>query len=201
MLAHLLRSALFVALALPGIDLLLALAAGALATPYRTILRDTGLWSTRFLVLGLLLSPLARMTGQAWLTAPRRMIGLFAAAYAFVHAWAWCRQYGYDWTFLLGELPRLYLLLGLVAALMLVPLAATSNARARSALGAAWSRLHQLAWPIAIAAVLHFALTRAVPPRESLVLGAMLVLAVVSKLLMARRMTAIGAFAKSPPSA
>lgn len=179
MIPRLARGFVFLLLAAPGIDLLLAFAAGTLATPYRTILHETGFWSVRLLVLGLLLSPLAKLTGRAWLTAPRRMIGLFAAAYAFVHAWAWCRQYRYDWAFLLGELPRLYLLLGLVAVLLLVPLTLTSNAWARRALGAAWARLHQLAWPIAITAVLHFALSRAFPTRESLLHAALLVLAVV----------------------
>lgn len=186
MIVHLLRAGLFVALALPAVDLLLAFATGALASPYRTILRETGLWSARLLVAGLLLSPIARLTGLAWLTAPRRMIGLYAAFYAFVHAWAWCRQYGYDWAFLLGELPRLYLLLGLAAVLLLVPLTLTSNAAARRRLGAHWARLHQLAWPIAVAAVLHFILTRAIPPRESLVHAALLVLAVALRPLASR---------------
>ncbi|MBL8699513.1 MAG: ferric reductase-like transmembrane domain-containing protein [Alphaproteobacteria bacterium] len=186
MIARIARIVVFLVLALPGIDLLLAFATGALATPYRTILHETGLWSARLLVLGLLLSPIARLSRQAWLTAPRRMIGLFAAAYAFVHAWAWCRQYRYDWLFLLGELPRLYLLLGLAAVLMLVPLTLTSNAAARRALGAAWARLHQLAWPIAITAVLHFALSRAFPTRESLLLGGLLVVAAVLRALASR---------------
>lgn len=180
--ARLLRILVFVAAATPGVLLGLAFVAGALATPYRTILHETGLWSMRLLTLGLLLSPAARLTGIGLFNVPRRMLGLFAASYAFVHAWAWCRQYGYDWSFLLGELPRTYLLVGLAATLMLVPLVATSNAWARARMGEAWARLHQLAYVIAIAALLHFMLSRALPPRESWVHLALVLLAVVHRL-------------------
>jgi sulfoxide reductase heme-binding subunit YedZ len=177
--ARLLRILVFVAAATPGVLLGLAFLAGALATPYRTILHETGLWSMRLLSAGLLLSAAARLSGVGLFGVPRRMLGLFAAFYAFVHAWAWCRQYGYDWGFLLGELPRAYLLAGLAAVLMLVPLVATSNAWARARMGAAWARLHQLAYAIALAALVHFMLSRAFPPWESwvhlvLVAGAVL---------------------------
>jgi len=185
--ARLARAALFALLALPGAVLAWDWAEGALATPYRAILRETGLWSMRLLVAGLLLSPLAALLGRAWIVAPRRMVGLFAAAYAFVHAWAWCRQYGYDWRFLANELPRAYLLLGLAAVAMLVPLVATSNAAARRALGAAWSRLHRLAWAIAIAAALHFMLSRARVPVEAWIEAALLALALVLARRRARR--------------
>jgi sulfoxide reductase heme-binding subunit YedZ len=179
--SRLLRVAVFILAAAPGVALALDLASGVLATPYRTILRETGLWSMRLLVLGLLLSPLARLSGSALLAAPRRMVGLFAAAYAFAHGWAWCRQHGYDWGFLLGELPRAYLLAGLAALLLLVPLVATSSALARARLGAAWARLHRLAIPVAILAAIHFLLSRALPPRESLVHAALLALALAER--------------------
>jgi methionine sulfoxide reductase heme-binding subunit len=182
--ARVIRVATFAAAAAPAAMLALDFAAGALVTPYRTILHETGLWSMRLLSLGLLLAPLARLTGVASFNVPRRMLGLFAASYAFAHAWAWCRQYGYDWGFLLPELWRLYLALGLAAVLLLVPLTATSNALARERLGATWARLHQLAYAIALLALLHFMLSRAVPPRESwihLVLVAMAVAHRVSR--------------------
>lgn len=184
---RLLRVAVFILAAAPGVALALDFASGSLATPYRTILRETGLWSMRLLVLGLLLSPLARLAGSALLAVPRRMVGLFAAAYGFAHGWAWCRQYGYDWAFLLGELPRPYLLAGLASLLLLVPLVATSSALARARLGAAWARLHRLAVPVAILAAMHFLLSRALPPRESLVHAALLALALAERVVVAWR--------------
>ena len=180
------RFALFLALAAPGAALALDFVAGALATPYRSILRETGLWSMRLLAAGLLLGPLASLSGIAWLAAPRRMVGLFAAAYAFVHGWAWCRQYGYDWAFLLGELPRLYLLLGLAALAALAPMVATSHDAARRALGAAWGRLHRLAYAVALAAVLHFMLSRAFPTLEAWIEALVISLALAWRLATAR---------------
>jgi sulfoxide reductase heme-binding subunit YedZ len=171
----------------PGLVLAAEFAAGTLATPYRTILHETGLWSMRLLTLGLLLSPLARWTGSDAVVAPRRMIGLFAAAYAVAHGWAWCRQYGYDWRFLAGELPRPYLLAGLAALVLLAPLVATSNAASRAALGTAWARLHRLALPIAALAAAHFMLSRALPPRESLLHAAALAVALAARMVAARR--------------
>lgn len=184
--ARVLRVIVFIAAATPAVSLALDFAVDALATPYRTILHETGLWSMRLLSLGLLLSPLARLTGVALFNVPRRMLGLFAAFYAFVHAWAWCRQYGYAWSFLLSELWRLYLALGLGAVLLLVPLAATSNARARARLGAAWGRLHQLAYAVALLALLHFMLSRAIPSRESLIHLVLVAVAVAHRLWIAR---------------
>jgi methionine sulfoxide reductase heme-binding subunit len=185
------RLIVFAAAATPGAILALDFAAGMLATPYRTILHETGLWSMRLLSLGLLLSPLARVTGSALFNVPRRMLGLFAASYAFVHGWAWCRQYGYDWSFLLDELWRLYLALGLAAVLLLVPLTATSNAWARARLGAAWARLHQIAYAIALLALLHFMLSRPVPPRESLLHLALIAIAVIHRVWPARSPPAV----------
>lgn len=190
------RLAVFVLAAAPGLSLALAFAGGALATPYRTILHDTGLWSMRLLTLGLLLSPLARLTGSPIFAAPRRMIGLFAAGYAFAHGWAWCRQYGYDWAFLLGELPRAYLLAGLAALLLLVPLVATSSAVARAWLGEAWIRIHRLALPIAVLAATHFLLSRALPPREALAHAALIALALGERVWSARRTARTGEAAK-----
>ncbi len=180
--SRLARGVVFVLALAPGLWLAIDFAAGALATPYRTILHETGLWSMRLLTLGLLLSPLAAWTAQPIFVAPRRMIGLFAAFYAFVHGWAWCRQHGYDWGFLVAELPRTYLLAGLAALVLLAPLVATSNAASRAWLGAAaWARLHRLALPIAALAAIHFLLSRALPPRESLIHAALLVLAFVAR--------------------
>ncbi len=183
MSARLIRGVTFVLAAAPALDLGIAFTTAALPTPYRTILHETGLWSMRLLTLGLLLSPLARFSGWDWPNVPRRMLGLFAASYAFAHGWAWCRQYGYDWRFLLPELWRLYLALGLGAVLLLVPLTLTSNAWARRALGTAWARLHQFAYAVALLALIHFMLSRGAAPRESWIHAALIVVALVTRFL------------------
>ncbi len=179
--ARFLRLVTFILVLAPAVDLAIAFASGALATPYRTILHQTGLWSMRLLTLGLLISPLTRLTGWVWPGVLRRMLGLFAASYAFAHTWAFCRQYGYFWSLILPEFARLYMALGLAAVTLLVPLTLTSNAWARQKLGAAWAKLHQLAYAIALLALIHFMLFRAIAPREAWIHAALIAFALVMR--------------------
>ncbi len=162
------KGALFVAALLPLADFIDDYAAGALASPWRTLIQDSGTWSMRFLVLGLCISPLVRLTGLTALHRFRRMIGLFGAFYAAVHLFAWARQYGYDWPFLWDEVVlRRYLTIGALAAVLLVPLAVTSPEAMHRLLGSArWRRWHSLMYPMIVAALLHYALARGMTRTE-----------------------------------
>jgi len=124
-----LKTAIFLAAAWPMASLAHDVFWGALAAdPYPPVIQSTGLWSLRLLLLGLTLSPLARAARWTWPLDIRRMVGLFAALYAFVHLAVWCKDYGFDWGFLASEVVlRAYLAVGLAGALLLVPLAATST--------------------------------------------------------------------------
>jgi sulfoxide reductase heme-binding subunit YedZ len=157
---------------------------GALASPWRTLIQDTGLWSMRFLVLGLCVSPLVRLTGLAGLNAFRRMIGLFGAFYAAVHVFAWTRQYGFDWPFLFDEIVlRLFLTIGVLATLLLLPLAVTSADVMHRALGPQrWRRLHTLMYPMIVAALIHYLLVRGLRRDEVMVDLVLITVAVVMRL-------------------
>jgi sulfoxide reductase heme-binding subunit YedZ len=148
----------FVLALLPALLFANDLVSDALARPWRTLIDDSGLWSMRFLVLGLCLTPLTAWIGLTVLREFRRMIGLFAAFYAALHLFAWARQYGYDWPYLADEIVlRIYLGIGFVGALLLVPLAVTSPAVMHRLLGAQrWRRLHWLMYPVVVAALIHF---------------------------------------------
>ena len=171
--------------AAPAASLGVDLADGTLAAnPMPEVIRATGIWSLRLLVLGLALSPLAGMIGNDAIVACRRMIGLFAAFYAAVHLVAWARYYGYDWPFLIEEsFARQYLTVGLIGAALLVPLALTSPQRMHAALGpAAWRRLHALIYPTVIAAYAHYVMARRFDWREMAALGAAIALLLGSRL-------------------
>lgn len=116
----------------------------------------------RLLALSLALGPLAAATGWQWPRRIRRIAGLFGAVYAALHVWAWARQYGYDWPFLAHEaIARLFLAIGAVSVVGLVPMAATSFDAAHRRLGPAnWSRVHLLIYPTLALALLHFYLSR-----------------------------------------
>ena len=145
--------------------LLAALLTDALgANPAEALLRSTGLWTLRMLCVLLLVSPLRDMTGWAGLARLRRMLGLFVFFYALVHfvAYVWLDQSGL-WDDILQDIPkRPFILVGLLAWMLLLPLALTSFNAAIRWLGAAhWRRLHQAVYLVALLAILHFFWMRA----------------------------------------
>jgi sulfoxide reductase heme-binding subunit YedZ len=167
-LHRLIKPILFVGLGWPAARFAVDYLQGELFSPWRSLLQDSGLFAMRFMVLGLAVTPLRVLTGWSWVQGLRRMIGLYAAFYTALHVFAWCRQYGYDWAFLLDEVvQRFYLLIGLVATVLMVPLAVTSTTAAMRALGGgAWRSLHRLVFPAALLAWWHYLLSRGVAPRE-----------------------------------
>ena len=145
--------------------LLFALLHDALgANPAEALLRGTGLWTLRMLCVLLLVSPLREAMGWAGLARLRRMLGLFVFFYAVVHvfAYVWLDQSG-QWEDILLDIPkRPFILVGLLALMLLLPLALTSFNAAIRWLGAArWRRLHQAVYLVALLAILHFFWMRA----------------------------------------
>ena len=156
---------LFAVLLLPFTWLLYGALADALGTnPAEKLLRTTGDWTLRFLCLTLAITPLRQWTGQPALLRFRRMTGLFTFFYACVHflCYAWLDM-GLDASAIVRDIPkRPFILVGTLALLMLVPLAATSFNRAIKAMGAArWQLLHRLVYVIAPLGLLHFFWMRA----------------------------------------
>ncbi len=134
------------------------------ANPAEALLRGTGLWTLRMLCVLLLVSPLREITGWAGLARLRRMLGLFVFFYALVHfsAYVWLDQSG-QWDDILRDIPkRPFILVGLLALVLLTPLALTSFNAAIRWLGAArWRKLHRAVYGIALLAILHFFWMRA----------------------------------------
>jgi sulfoxide reductase heme-binding subunit YedZ len=129
------------------------------ADPVKVLERSLGLWSLRFLVVGLAITPLRRLTGVS-LLRHRRALGLLAFAYALLHVvvYAWFDQ-GLNLNAIWKDIvKRPYITVGLLAFLILVPLAATSNAASIRRLGSLWQKLHRWVYLAAAAAALHFAL-------------------------------------------
>jgi len=147
------------------------------ANPIETILRDLGDWTLRFLLLGLAISPLRRLTGWAWLMRYRRMIGLFAFFYGVLHLSLYIGvDHFFDWAVIWKDIvKRPYITIGMTALLLLIPLAVTSPKVMVRKIGAArWKKLHRLVYPIAIAGVVHFYLLVKADVREPLVYAAIL---------------------------
>jgi sulfoxide reductase heme-binding subunit YedZ len=190
-----LKVAVFAAASVPLLQLARGIFWGALAAdPYPPVIQTTGLWSLRLLLLGLMLSPLARAAGWGWPLELRRMIGLFAAFYAVVHLAMWTKDYGFDWRFLAREIvARAYLAVGLAGLLLLAPLAATSTNGSARRLGArVWRRIHWLAYPAAGLSYLHFAMAGRFTRAETLIDGVLLAVLFALRLVRAgRRLAAL----------
>lgn len=128
------------------------------ANPVEFIERSTGTWALVFLLLSLGITPLRSLTQQAWLIAVRRLLGLWMFAYACLHVttYFWL-DYQFDWADIAKDIVKHpYVLVGAVALLLTLPLAATSNQRAIKALKQRWKSLHKLVYVIGVLALLHF---------------------------------------------
>ncbi len=117
-----------------------------------------GLWALRFLLLTLAITPLRNWTGQTWLLAYRRMLGLFAFFYASLHLATYVvLDQGLRLAPVLEDvLKRPFITIGMLALLLMLPLAVTSTQGWMKRLGRRWKRLHQLVYAVAILGVWHY---------------------------------------------
>lgn len=129
------------------------------ANPAEALIRSLGDWSLRLLVIVLLVTPLRTWAGWPALARMRRMAGLFVFFYASLHllAYAW-----FDMEFVWGAvaedvLKRPFILVGMVAWVLLLSMAATSFDSVIRAMGARrWRWLHRSVYAVAALAILHF---------------------------------------------
>lgn len=127
------------------------------ADPADAVVDFLGEWSLRFLLLALAISPLRRRLGWPALAPLRRTAGLFAFGYVCVHLAAYAVLLnGLDWRVLLADLvERRYIIAGMAAFLLLVPLAVTSTRGWQRRLRRSWQKLHRLVFLAVGAALLH----------------------------------------------
>jgi sulfoxide reductase heme-binding subunit YedZ len=129
------------------------------ANPVEFITRNTGDWTLYFLCITLAMTPLRKLLQWHWIIRLRRMLGLYAFFYAFLHfmTFLW-----FDHFFELDEmfsdvLKRPFITVGFSAFVLLIPLALTSsNAMIKRLGGKRWQRLHRLVYLIAPLGVLHY---------------------------------------------
>ncbi len=129
------------------------------ANPIEFITHKTGDWTLIFLVLTLAVTPARRLLRLPDLIRFRRMLGLFAFFYVFLHFSTWI---GLDKFFDLAEMlhdvhKRPFITVGFTGFILMVPLAVTSTAGwIRRLGGKRWLMLHRLIYVSAIAGVVHY---------------------------------------------
>lgn len=128
------------------------------ANPIETITHQTGLWTLILLMVTLAITPLRRITGVNWVIQYRRMIGLFAFFYGFLHlmTYVWLDQF-FDFRAMLHDIyKRPFITAGFTGLMLMVPLALTSTQWSIRKLGKKWQTLHRLIYFSALAGVVHF---------------------------------------------
>ena len=154
-----LKATLFVLALLPFARLVYLTLTQQFVEPLEAITRGTGDWVLYLLCITLAITPLRRLSGWNWVVKLRRMTGLFAFFYAFMHALAFL---WFDHFFDLAEMwkdivKRPFITVGFIAFVLLVPLAVTStNGMIRRLGGKRWQLLHKLIYVIAPLGILHF---------------------------------------------
>lgn len=119
-----------------------------------------GIWALRFLLATLAVTPLRDLAGTN-LIRYRRALGLLAFWYVMMH---FATYMILDQNLNMAEIvrdivARPFITIGMASLVLLIPLAATSNAFSIRKLGAGWRKLHQLSYVIVLGGALHYAMS------------------------------------------
>ncbi|WCN10354.1 sulfite oxidase heme-binding subunit YedZ [Marinomonas mediterranea] len=125
--------------------------------PAEPVMTLTGIWAVVFLVLTLLMTPLAKISKMKWMNRFRRFIGLTVFWYSSMHLLAYLMLHaGFSWLWIKEDLlKRPYIYVGFVATVILLVLALTSFKFAIKKLRKHWKPLHQLVYLAGVLVLLH----------------------------------------------
>jgi methionine sulfoxide reductase heme-binding subunit len=145
------------------------------ADPLVEITNQTGIWTLRFVVITLAITPIRRLSGWNPLIRFRRMLGLFAFFYVTLHFLtylvgdrfasldfpdgfvAWSTFVNLMASIWEDVVKRPYITVGFIGFVSMIPLALTSTAGWIRRLGGRnWQRLHRLVYLTGIAGVTHY---------------------------------------------
>ena len=127
--------------------------------PIEFFLRTTGVLTLLFLLITLSVTPLRKMFGWNSLIKYRRMLGLYAFFYGILHLITYSIfDKSLSITAIFSDtFQRPFILVGMLAFTMMIPLAVTStNGMIKRLGGKGWAKLHKLTYLIAALGVLHF---------------------------------------------
>lgn len=153
------KPVLFILALVPAALLVRAGLTGTLGVnPAETLQLETGVWALRFLLLTLAVTPLRRITGWNRLIQYRRMLGLFAFFYASCHFLTYLvlDQFFAFGSILKDVVKRPFITVGMLAFVLMIPLALTSTKGWIRRLGRRWQALHRLVYVSAIAGAVHY---------------------------------------------
>lgn len=159
------------------------------SNPIEAITHATGDWTLRFLLITLAISPARRLLHLPDLIRFRRMLGLWAFFYGFLHlmTWMWLDKF-FDPAEMWADLvKRRFITMGMTGFALMIPLALTSTRGWIRRLGKNWQRLHRLIYLSATAGVIHYWWLVKSDIRKPLMYGAILALLFGLRLIARRR--------------
>jgi sulfoxide reductase heme-binding subunit YedZ len=158
------------------------------ANPVEFVTRTTGVLTLLFVLLTLSVTPARKFTGLQWLGKHRRMLGLFAFFYGFMHliTYVWFDKFFALSVIVKDVISRPFILVGMASFLLMVPLAVTStNGMIKRLGGKRWNRLHKLTYAVAVGGVVHYWMIVKsdirIPLYFGIVLGLLFVYRIISK--------------------
>lgn len=157
----------------------LALTGGLTANPIEKVIRTLGDFGLYILIASLAVTPAARIFKQPRLIRFRRTIGLWGFAFVSLHLLTWIGvDQFFDWGAIGKEIvKRPFITIGMIAFVLLIPLAVTSTNGMLRRLGPkTWKKLHQLVYLIVPLGVVHYFLMVKRDTRPVLVFALMVAL-------------------------
>jgi sulfoxide reductase heme-binding subunit YedZ len=157
--------------------------------PIQAVEQRTGQYAIVWLLLSLACTPFNTVFGFRPALKVRRALGLYAFFYASLHFLTFFGlDYGFNLSFVLADFgQKRFIIIGLSALLILVPLAITSTRGWMKRLGKKWHTLHRLAYPTGILVVIHYIWSVKADYRQPVLYGGILTLLLVLRLPLVRR--------------
>ncbi|HUH84238.1 MAG TPA: protein-methionine-sulfoxide reductase heme-binding subunit MsrQ [Stellaceae bacterium] len=185
----LLKLSVFLALFVPGGWTGFAFATDQLgAEPMKEAIHQLGLWTFRFMLIALAVSPARALLYWTQVLLVRRMLGVAAFAYGLAHLVLYAADQSFDLGKVASEIVlRFYLTIGIIAVLGLAALAMTSTDGMMRRMGRHWQRLHRLVYAIAALGVTHYFIQSKLEVYEPTVMGGLLLWLLGFRVLVARR--------------
>ncbi len=150
--------------------------------PINPLEREMGELTLKLIIVGLMITPLFRFARLNFVKF-RRAIGVMSFVYVVVHLGIWVvldmsLRWGQMWE---DIWKRPYITIGMVAFVLMIPLAVTSNNLSLRKLGPiVWRKMHKLVYLIAVLGAVHFVMVKKVWEAEPVVyLGIILVLVAI----------------------
>jgi methionine sulfoxide reductase heme-binding subunit len=132
------------------------------ANPIQAITQRTGQIAIILLLVSLAITPINYFLHLPILSVQRRALGLYAFLYTMLHFLNYIGlDYGFAWGTLWNDfIQKRFLFVGVIALIIITPLAVTSLNWWQKKMGKKWKLLHRLVYGVGVLAVLHYAWSR-----------------------------------------